>query len=447
MSKDKDLTQKRVPKGRISRMLKLGSMAGKIAGDAAISGAKQFASGQRPKLTDLLLTPANISRVGKQLANMRGAAMKVGQLISMDAGDMLPEELSGMLAHLRSEAEAMPIKQLKQVLLEEWGPDWQDHFIIFSLAPFAAASIGQVHKATSIDGQLMAVKIQYPGIGQSIDSDIDNVASLLNLSGLLPRHLDIAPLLEDAKSQLHDEANYLTETEHLLNYKNHLKDNPEFVLPEVNEALTTEKILAMSYVDGDPIENLEDASQQERNQVVKHLITLLLREVFEFGLIQTDPNFANFKYQSQAQKIVLLDFGATRSFPRSLATGYLKVIIGCLNNDKEQVISAMKDIGLVAPSAPQSHTDLIYQICLDASEPLQKDEDYDFGESALAGQMQEAGFALNETKQFWHAPPADAIYLHRKVGGLFLLAVKLRAQVNVAELIRPYLSDPTLSKT
>lgn len=439
MSKEKELSQSKVPKGRVSRLLKLGSMATKIAGDAALSGAKQFATGQRPKLTDLLLTPANINRIGTQLANMRGAAMKVGQLISMDAGDFLPEELTKLLEHLRSDAQAMPVKQLTGLLEQEWGADWQDKFIIFSLAPFAAASIGQVHKATTMDGNLLAVKIQYPGVKQSISSDIDNVAGLLNLSGLLPRHLDIQPLLQDAKKQLQDEANYRLESSYLKRYKSLLENDQQFVLPDVYDALTTDNILAMSFVEGEPIENLQGEAQSLRDNVIEQMIQLLLREVFEFGLIQTDPNFANYQYQPQSGKIVLFDFGATRLFPRDVALAYLDAIKGCIAKDKHQVITALQKIGLLGPDVPQVHSDLIFKICMDASEPIQADAVYDFGQSDIGSRMQEAGFALNDAKQFWHAPPADSVYLHRKVGGLFLLACRLKARVNVRRMLTPLL--------
>ncbi len=439
MTKEKELSQSKVPKGRVSRLFKLGSMATKIAGDAALSGAKQFASGQRPKLTDLLLTPANINRIGTQLANMRGAAMKIGQLISMDAGDFLPEELTRLLEHLRSDAQAMPIKQLTKLLEQEWGADWQDKFIIFSLAPFAAASIGQVHKATTNEGQLLAVKIQYPGVKQSIDSDIDNVAALLNLSGLLPRHLDIQPLLQDAKKQLQDEADYRLESSYLLRYRELLENDAQFVLPEVHDSLTTDNILAMSFVEGEPIENLQTEVQAVRDKIIEQMIQLLLREVFEFGLIQTDPNFANYQYQPKTGKIVLFDFGATREFPKKIADAYLKAIKGCIAKDKNQVISALQQIGLLGPDVPGGHSDLIFRICMDASDPIQKDEVYDFGKSDIGSRMQEAGFALNDAKQFWHAPPADAVYLHRKVGGLFLLACRLKAKVNVQSILSKYL--------
>ena len=140
-------------------------------------GSRQLAQGKRPKANDLLLTPANARRVADQLANLRGAAMKVGQLVSMDAGDVLPPEFTEVLSRLRSDAQAMPAKQVVSVLEDNWGSDWEEKIYHFSYKPLASASIGQVHEAISQKGKRLAIKLQYPGVRKSIDSDVDNVAT------------------------------------------------------------------------------------------------------------------------------------------------------------------------------------------------------------------------------------------------------------------------------
>ena len=174
-----------VTSSRISRLARLGSLASGVAGGMLAEGLRQLAQGRRPSVGELLLTPANARRVADQLAQLRGAAMKVGQLLSMDAGDLLPPELSQILARLRADAQPMPMSQLVTVLEANWGKDWTQHFSRFSFTPMAAASIGQVHAAEALDGRRLAIKVQYPGIARSIASDVDNVATLLRISGLL----------------------------------------------------------------------------------------------------------------------------------------------------------------------------------------------------------------------------------------------------------------------
>ena len=204
-----------VPSSRLSRIGRLGSLAGRIAGNVVSQGAGQLLRGEKPALSSLLLTPKNISNIADQLASMRGAAMKLGQLISMDAGDFLPEELAVILGRLRDDADPMPKDQLIATLNQSWGEKWQDDLLYFSFAPIAAASIGQVHKVITMDGRMLAVKVQYPGVKKSIDSDVDNVATLIKLTGLVPKSLDINPLLQEAKTQLHQEADYVREADML----------------------------------------------------------------------------------------------------------------------------------------------------------------------------------------------------------------------------------------
>ncbi|MEL7488035.1 MAG: AarF/UbiB family protein, partial [Pseudomonadota bacterium] len=185
-----DLKGAAVPRRRLSRAARFGGLAAGVAGDVALRGAGRALRGERPDLGSLLLTPANAARIADELAKLRGAAMKIGQLVSMDAGDLLPPEFAEIMARLRATAAPMPGRQLKSVLTENWGRDWLRRFDAFDVRPLAAASIGQVHRARTNDGRDLAIKIQYPGVRASIDSDVDNVATLINLSGLLPKDTD-----------------------------------------------------------------------------------------------------------------------------------------------------------------------------------------------------------------------------------------------------------------
>ncbi|MEM6649662.1 MAG: AarF/ABC1/UbiB kinase family protein, partial [Pseudomonadota bacterium] len=323
MAKTEDTTPGRaVPGGRFSRLAKFGGLGTSIASNMVVEGASRLAKGERPSLNDLLLTPNNARKVADQLSQLRGAAMKMGQLLSMDGGDFIPPELADILSRLRASAHSMPPKQLRRVLNDNWGRTWLTKFEKFEVTPMAAASIGQVHRAKTKDGRDLAVKIQYPGVRQSIDSDVDNVAMLIRLSQMVPDGVDVTPFLEEAKRQLHDEANYQREGEYLQKFRTHLADMPDFVLPEFYGDLTTENVLAMSYMPGRSIETLADAPQEERNRVMGLLMELLVKELFDFRLMQTDPNFANFHYDDKTGKIVLLDFGASRDVPEELSKGY-----------------------------------------------------------------------------------------------------------------------------
>lgn len=429
----------KVPSSRFARLGSLASLAGRVAGGMLAEGARQLAKGQVPAKKELLLTPANAKRVADQLAHLRGAAMKVGQLLSMDTGDLLPPALAEILARLRASGNPMPAKQLAQVLTAEWGQNWQQHFSDFTFVPLAAASIGQVHQAYHDNGQRLAVKIQYPGVKQSIDSDVNNVATLLRISGLLPAGVDYQGLLAEAKQQLQMEADYLREADFILRYRSLLAGEADYCLPEVDTKLTTANILVMSFVAGSPIEQMVSASQQERDRVMTLLFALLFREIFEFKLVQTDPNFANYLYDSQRQQLVLLDFGACREYSDTFSDGYRKLFLAAIQQQPAAMEQALTQIGFFSQSILPAQKQAVLQLVQLACEPLQQQQAFDFGQSDLAYRLRDAGTALSMQQNYWHTPPADAIFLHRKIGGLYLLAAKLAARVNVAALIRPYL--------
>jgi hypothetical protein len=306
-------------------------------------------------MSDLLLTPGNFVRIADRLSHLRGAAMKLGQMISMDAGDMLPPELTEIMAQLRQNASPMPPHQLQRILAGQWGKDWRERFAWFDLAPLAAASIGQVHRAQTRDGRDLAIKVQYPGVAASIDADVDNVAALLRASSLWPRELDVAPLLAAAKTQLREEADYGREGEQMALFGRLLADSPDYVVPVLDRAFTTPQVLAMSFVEGRPIESLADAPQGVRDAAMRSLIALVLRELFEFGVMQTDPNFANYRYQPGAGRLVLLDFGAARPVAPQTSSGYRELLRATMAGDPDQARTAALAAGFLGPGAIANH--------------------------------------------------------------------------------------------
>ncbi|KQU56097.1 ubiquinol-cytochrome C reductase [Sphingomonas sp. Leaf339] len=424
-----------VPGGRLARLGVFGKLAGGVAGGVVAEGARRLANGERPRMGDLLLTPANATRVADQLSHLRGAAMKLGQMISMDAGDMLPPELATILARLRDRAHHMPPAQLDRVLTAEWGRDWRRRFAHFQAHPIAAASIGQVHRARLPDGRELAIKVQYPGVRQSIDADVDNVATLLRVSGLMPKELDIAPLLVEAKRQLHEEADYLREGEMLTRYGALVADMPDFVVPALYPDLTTPQVLAMDFVAGVPVETLETAPQDVRDRVMHSLIALTLRELFDWGLMQTDPNFANYRWQAETGRLVLLDFGAARSVPPETADGYRHLMTAGLANDRHAVRAGAVTAGFLGEAAVARHRPLVDRMIDVILAEMNKPGPFDFGDRAFVGVLREQGVEMARDRSTWHIPPIDTLFVQRKISGTALLAARLKARVDVRPMI------------
>ena len=262
------------------------------------------------------------------------------------------------LARLRPDAKPMPFGQMDEVLTAAWGTGWDARFAQFGFTPIAAASIGQVHRATTKDGRPLAIKVQYPGIRQSIASDVDNVGTLLRVSGLLPAHLDVAPLLAEAKRQLHEEADYLREARCQAQFAALLADPPNLRIPTVHADWTTENVLAMDYVECVPIESLQRAPQAQRDEVASTLMGLLFRELFEFRLVQTDPNFANYRYDKASGRTELLDFGATPPYGSVVVDGSMTV------RDLVKVLEVNFDL-----DGPKTVNGLIVEYFQDIPEP------------------------------------------------------------------------------
>ena len=427
-------TTRHITSSRIGRLSLFGKLAGGIVGGMVSEGARQFAQGRRPSIDELLLTPINVQRLTHRLSEMRGAAMKVGQLLSLDSGQILPPELSEILARLRESAHRMPTSQVNSVLRHAWGEDWQSQFKQFDFNAVAAASIGQVHRATLPDDRKLAVKIQYPGIRRSIDSDVDNVTSLLRLFNLVPKEMDLQSLLEEAKRQLHREADYIMEAEAQNRFADLVESDQRFAVPQVQTALTTPEVLTMTYLDGQAIEKLADQPLQERNAAASAIVELALRELFDWGFVQTDPNFANYRYEISTGQVQLLDFGATRAYSAQRLRALRRLLQACGQGHRLDIEQAAAKVGYLNETDPPYYRSGVVSLLLDASEPIRSEGSYNFGRSDLADRMRDRLLQMRFHEQYWRLPPTDVLFLHRKLAGLYLLLKRLRARVEVSKI-------------
>lgn len=411
-------------------------MTASVASNMALSGLVQLGRGQRPVMKDLLLTPRNIARITEQLSKMRGAAMKIGQLVSMDTGDMLPQDLAQIMGRLRNDAYAMPPSQLKQVLNTQFPSGWLGSFDKFDVRPIAAASIGQVHRAHLKDGRDLALKVQYPGVADSIDSDVANVGVLIKMSGLLPKGFELAPYLEEARKQLHVETNYAREAAQIVLFRDMLKDLHQFRIPAVHSDWSTPSILAMDFMSGAEIEAVAHEPQAVRDQVMTDLVLLALCELFDFGLMQTDPNFTNYMFETETRKIVLLDFGAVRTIDPAIADQYRQLIMAGLEGNEGDLRKAARNMGLFDATTRAEHSARIGQMICQVFEMIRAGGDIDFSDQTLSKQLQSEGMALFKDGFVPPVLPVSVLLVQRKFAGLFLLGARLRACVNVGDILR-----------
>lgn len=433
-----------MPESRLSRLFALGVMTGEIVAGVVAEGVRRFATPRAGERSLFPISRRSATRLAERLSQLRGAAMKLGQLLSLESASVLPPELAEALAILRASAHSMPEEQLRRVLGREWGKGWEARFERFDLEPAAAASIGQVHRARTLDGRDLAIKVQYPGVARSIDSDVDNVAALLRLFRFLPLGLDVTALAAEAKRQLHQEADYIVEAKHLARYRKLVSDEPQLAVPRVHADLTTTRILAMDFVTGEPLETLaaDGVSQSERDAVGRLLEGLLFRELFEFRFMQTDPNFANYLYDRASRRVTLLDFGAVREFPPRFVDLYRRITAAIIAGDRDQVREFAAAIGYFSPDDDDEVAAAAVNVIMLVCEPLRHRGRYDFAASGLSARARELGFDLVFRHGLLRAPPPETLFMHRKLAGSFLLCARIGARVNVRSLIRPFLGAP-----
>ena len=428
-----------VPRTRLGRIARIGLAAGELAVGTAAEGLRRFTRGDPGSLGSALLSAPNARRLAARLARLRGAAMKIGQLVSLQGEDLLPPEFAQALAALRAQATPMPPRQLRRVLGQEYGKGWEERFSAFDYEPIAAASIGQVHRATTPDGRVLALKIQYPGVARSIASDVDNVAVLLRLFNLLPFDLDVMGIAAETKRQLAQEADYVSEARFLERYASLVADEPALLVPRVHWDLTTRRVMAMDFVEGEPLDVLDDAPQTRRDAVGTLLERLLFRELFEFRVMQTDPNFANYLYQRSSGRVALLDFGATQRFSAAFVANYASITRDVINGDRNAVARDAVRIGYAeaagSPELVRAVVDVIFLVC----EPLRHRGRYDFAASNLPSRVRALGFDLAFRRGLLRSPPPETIFLHRKLVGSFLLLARLGARVDARALVLPFL--------
>lgn len=427
----------KVPSGRVNRFLQLGMTATRLAAGGVAEKAKRIAqrSSEVRALPHALLTAKNAEILAARLARLRGAAMKVGQMLSLEGDNMLPPEFARALEVLRSSAHQMPESQVRQVLRGELGENFLELFSHFDFEPLGTASIGQVHLARDREGREIVLKIQYPGVAESVDSDVDNLRSLLSLARLLPGELDVDALTTEIKAELSREVDYEREAKQLDRYRSLLLGEKDFLVPRPIFALCSKKILAMERAPG--VELLiwaKDAPQAERDRVGTLLILLLFKEFFEIGLSQTDPNPANYFFDEGSGCLVLLDLGAARVVPPDVQDMYRRSLLGIANRDRAALRAVVGELG-VDLTGDSPATDTIVRLALETAEIFRPGA-YDFSSSALTQRLRAGAHDLRAYQANLRAPAPHFVFFQRKVAGTFLLCRSLQARVDCGAILR-----------
>ncbi len=302
----------------LARMLRLGSLVGRVGASVAVEQLVSLVlfgpSRQAHQLANLVL---NAERIVRELGQLKGAAMKVGQMLSLQ-DSLLPPEVTGVLAALQRQAPPIPFSVVQQQLDAEL-PGWRNTIVQLEPQAIAAASIGQVHRGVLNDGRPVAVKIQYPGIDGIIEADLVNLRRLLQSLFALFTDADFAPVWGEVRDRLREELDYVNEAENLRRMAGLWAGSDEVVIPGVIDAASSRRVLTMDYVAGyTPDEACADARPQAlRDRWGAVLFDFMLRGLFEHRLIHADPNLSNFSFLADG-RVVVYDFGCVKSVPPNI---------------------------------------------------------------------------------------------------------------------------------
>ncbi|CAF2034577.1 BnaA09g52160D [Brassica napus] len=388
--------------------------------------------GNKPALSSIL-SEENAERLALGLCEMRGAALKVGQMLSIQDESLVPAPILNALELVRQGADVMPRSQLNPVLDAELGPNWQSKLASFDYEPLAAASIGQVHRAVTKDGLEVAMKIQYPGVANSIESDIENVRRLLNYTNLIPKGLFLDRAVKVAKEELARECDYEIEAVSQKHFRDLLSDTPGFYVPRVIDELSSKKILTTELISGVPIDKVASLDQETRDYVGRKMLELTLKELFVFRFMQTDPNWGNFLYDEPTKTINLIDFGAARDYPKKFVDDYLRMVMACANKDSKGVIEMSRRLGFLTGDEPDVMLDAHVQAGFIVGLPFAEPGGYAFRTNNITSSVSNLGATM--LKHRLTPPPDEAYSLHRKLSGAFLACIKLGATVRCRELL------------
>ncbi|XP_077218303.1 ABC transporter 1 [Tasmannia lanceolata] len=430
--------ERRVPSTPFTRALGFAGLGAGLAWGTLQESTKRLVFGTPPSKDNQsafspFLSEQNAERLALALCRMRGAALKLGQMLSIQDESLVPAPILSALDIVRQGADVMPRSQLNDVLDTELGTDWSSKLRSFDYEPMAAASIGQVHRAVTKDGLEVAIKIQYPGVADSIESDIENVRRLLDYTNLIPKGLYLDSAIKVAKEELSRECDYELEAKNQKRFRELVSNMEGFYIPVVIDDISSKRVLTTELVSGVPIDKVAELDQETRDYVGKKLLELTLNELFVFCFMQTDPNWSNFLYDEASKVINLIDFGAAREFPQNFVDDYLRMVLACANCDRDSVIEMSRRLGFLTGMESEIMLESHVQAGFIVGLPFSQVGGYDFHSNNITQSISNLGATM--LKHRLTPPPDEAYSLHRKLSGTFLACIKLRAVVPCRELL------------
>ncbi len=329
---------------RARRYASVGANVGSVA--ARIAAARLF--GLDPE------RDKEAAALAAALGGLKGPIMKVAQLLAT-IPEALPAEYAAELGQLQSHAPPMGRSFVRRRMAAELGPDWEAKFAHFDHEAAAAASLGQVHRATSHDGRALAAKLQYPDMQSAVEADLAQLGVLFSIHRRMRPAIETSEMLKEISARLREELDYELEAKHTRLYGIIFKDDPLIRVPEIVPELSTQRLLTMTWLEGRPLLDYTQRPLEERNQIARAMFRAWWYPFSQYGVIHGDPHLGNYSIfedgEGRAAGINLLDYGCMRTFAPKFIQGVIDLYHGLLNNDRALIVHAYETWGFTGLSA------------------------------------------------------------------------------------------------
>jgi aarF domain-containing kinase len=419
---------------------------------AASLGLKEMRSGNLKSRVE------QATLIAKSLSNLKGAAMKAGQLLSLDLDHYFPPEAIEILSQLQNAATAQPFDVMEAALKRELSAEQLKSISNIDPTPIGVASIGQVHRAriqgagpksTNDSTKDIVLKIQFPGVEDSIEADLKILKTIaVSFCQLTGRQMDLGPLFAEFKRILEQEVNYEKEAHFqnqyasfVLGLEENRKSTSGFSLqvPALESELCAKKVIAMEFKKGVPLRNWI-ASQpplEKRKMLATAILDLYFHEFFEWGFVQTDPNWANFLIDesSSTPKLIILDFGAVRQYPREFIQNYIQLLEFASQGDSARLKKHAIDFGLIDARESASAFTAFEEVIKTAIRPFFVNDGessiFDFSNQQHVINSNNASKVLS-AELIYSPPPYNLVFLHRKLAGVYSILKSLEVKLDIS---------------
>ncbi|ATB30692.1 ABC1 kinase family protein [Melittangium boletus] len=410
MASDSD-DDKLPTQGRFTRFRKLAGLSAQLSADVLKSGARRLV-GQEPELLSMSAAEKLVSTLGE----LKGAAMKFGQAMAMEP-EMFSPEVRQVIARLQNEAPPMPYALVERVIREELGDAPEKLFREFSQAPLAAASLGQVHRAVLHDGREVAVKVQYPGIEQTLVGDMDNLGLMVKTVSKASRLADGTAYFRELRDELLLETDYLREASLCTAFARGVARLPDLKVPEVISERTTRRVLTLELLRGRTLKDwvVSQPSPEERFRVARQLILAIYGPFFTEGDMHADPHPGNFMVLEDG-RLGVLDFGSIKRFSPRFVDANRRMFLHAVRLEPMNVLALSREVGFTCELPDAEGEALIQEIFDIAGRPMRLDS-YDFATCSIARDMR-GHFTRNAPRFLKIRPPAEGVLFFRSTGGL-----------------------------